>query len=224
MSKLTFSEAELKRLSPSDLKTLETIKAKLKASNPNKDLLKGLKVVIDAGHGGKDSGAFNAVVKEKDLVLNQAKSLTSMLVSVGAEVFLTRGNDTFVELSQRAKFANTKNADLFISLHANRSQTRSDDSLGFESYVHDSLSKTGKTYKIGKAIHNAVHEKIKPFGIKDRGLKQANFAVLRETKMPAILLECGFLTSTKDTNAMTLDEFRTAYCTGILRGIKEALR
>ncbi len=93
-------------------------------------------IVIDAGHGGKDSGAVGNGFMEKEIVIQIAAQLTESLRAVGYTVHMTRGNDTFVELKDRTKFANDKQADLFISIHANSIPKTSDPALaqGIETY------------------------------------------------------------------------------------------
>ncbi len=90
-------------------------------------------IVIDAGHGGKDPGALgiSGVVQEKDIVLRVAHILRDMLQKKGYRVFLTRENDIFIELQERTRYANQKNADIFISVHANAIDTRYSDSSRF---------------------------------------------------------------------------------------------
>lgn len=156
-----------------------------------------MRIVIDAGHGGKDPGAVGNGLREKDLTLTLAKRIGQLLAARGVEVLYTRDTDVFVELSDRAKFANQAQADYFISLHINAG-----GGSGFESYVYTGSSGAKVAYQ--NVIHQHVALPFMQRGFLDRGTKQANLAVLRETYMPAILLEYGFIDHPKDA-AMLAD-------------------
>jgi N-acetylmuramoyl-L-alanine amidase len=150
-----------------------------------------MRIVIDAGHGGKDPGAVGNGLREKDLTLTLAKRIGKLLAARGAEVYYTRDSDVFVELSDRAMFANQLGADYFMSFHINAG-----GGTGFETFVQTGSS--GATVANQNVIHRRVALLYAQEGLPDRGAKQANLAVLRETHMPAILLEYGFIDSAKD--------------------------
>ena len=149
------------------------------------------KFKIDPGHGGHDPGAIGRYSKEKDNVLKVAKRLKTILESHGHTVSLTRSTDIFIPLSERAEQANRWGADYFVSLHDNAGTA---SSTGFETFIHNGPVKS-KTVEFQKSVHDAI---IKEIGIKDRGKKRANFAVLRETKMPSVLIEYGFISNVDD--------------------------
>lgn len=171
------------------------------------------KIWIDAGHGGKDPGATGNSLVEKNWALTIAKQLETELVSAGFEVGMTRTNDTFLELSERAKRANSFKADLFLSIHFNAGGGK-----GYEDYIYTSVPARTKT--IQKVIHKNIMAKVTKHGIRDRGMKKANFAVLRETAMDAVLLEAGFCDST-DAAILKLNTYQRDYCLGIVAGLKE---
>ncbi|MED3650597.1 N-acetylmuramoyl-L-alanine amidase [Heyndrickxia sporothermodurans] len=174
-------------------------------------------VVIDPGHGGKDPGACANGLKEKDIVLKISKYAKDYLEDgyEGVKVYLTRSTDVFLELSERAKFANNKKADLFVSNHINAG-----GGTGFESYVYTTIN-GGTTEKMRSAVHNEVMTVYK--GFRDRGKKKANLAVVRETAMEAMLLEHLFIDTKKDADFLKLDDNLKAIAKAEANGIAKAL-
>ncbi|MBE0471773.1 MAG: N-acetylmuramoyl-L-alanine amidase [Methyloprofundus sp.] len=161
-------------------------------------------IVLDAGHGGRDPGAQGHDLNEKDLVLNLAHRTAKVLKKKfsDVDVRLTRTNDEFIELSDRSNRANSWNADAFISLHINAAASNAN---GFESFVYTSVGE--KTGRLQTDLHTALAPLWKNKARKDRGQKQANFHVLRETKMPAVLLEFGFISNAIDANLLRQTRF-----------------
>ena len=153
------------------------------------------KIFLDPGHGGNDPGAVGKKSKEKDNVLKVAKKLKTLLEGYGHTVRLSRSTDKFISLSERARKANSWGADYFISLHNNAA---SSTATGFETFIY-SGSVSDKTKHLQSAVHNAIAKSI---GIRDRGKKRANFAVIRETKMPAVLIEYAFISNTGDESIL----------------------
>ncbi|MCY7835188.1 N-acetylmuramoyl-L-alanine amidase [Bacillus haynesii] len=177
------------------------------------------KVWLDAGHGGKDSGACGNGMKEKDLVLRIVKYAKSYLEKhyKGVQVKLTRSTDVFYELSERANMANRWGADLFVSIHVNAG-----GGTGFETYRY--LGTSGNTFRLQKALHNEVLATMKGYGqTSDRGLKQANLAVVRETKMPAVLTENLFIDRKEDAARLKDSSFLKAVGEAHARGISKYL-
>lgn len=172
-------------------------------------------VVLDAGHGAKDSGAVGATGKyEKNfnlaIVLKTAELLKK---ESNIDVVLTRSDDTFLELKERAAIANNLNADLFISVHANSSASSS--ASGTETYYQREAS---------KALANVMHKYlVQATGLSDRGVRYGNFHVIRETKMPAVLLEVGYLSNKKDEALLFTDALQNKVAASIVSGIKEYL-
>lgn len=152
-----------------------------------------VRIWIDGGHGGHDSGAVGNGLKEKDIVAEIARQMNSILVmEYGAETAMTRMDDTFVSLSERAKRANAWGADAFISIHCN-----SGGGKGFETFRY--IKADTRTI----AFQNLLHAKLMAFygqhGIVDRGKKAADYAVLRETNMIAVLTENLFMDNAEIT-------------------------
>lgn len=154
------------------------------------------KIYLDPGHGGHDPGAIGKKSNEKTNVLKVAKEIKKLLEKQGHTVRLSRSTDKFVILSERAADANNWGADIFASLHNNAAVSTAS---GFETFVY-SGSISDRTKKLQKAVHNAIANKI---GINNRGTKSANFAVLRQSKMSAMLIEYAFITNTEDEKILT---------------------
>ena len=155
-------------------------------------------VVIDPGHSGIDSGAVGVNgIYEKDVVLNVAKAILKLNESLfdnELNIYLTRYNDRLISLSDRSRLAKSLKADVFVSLHCNASPNAS---RGMEVYVHHSRNK--KSIALGVSILNESTQKL---GFEKRGLKFANFQVLRKTisYCPSILVEMGFMTNSDEAD------------------------
>ena len=155
-------------------------------------------IVIDAGHGGEDAGGRSVGTAEKHLVLRYAGRLGSLLKSAGHRVIYTRVLDVFVPLAERAKVANEEKADLFVSIHANASGSP----LARGPWtIHAAGSKRGE--EIARALQATMARVM--VGNPDSVFPDASpwvggrrLAVLRQTTMPAVLLELGFMTSAAD--------------------------
>ena len=174
------------------------------------------KVVIDPGHGGKDPGATGGGVREKAVVLNVAKKIAAYLEARGCTVMLTRETDVFVELSDRARMANAAKADLFVSIHCNSAPNSSAN--GMEVYVH-----TSRGADSTRAAH-AIYDRLLPAsGLNGRGIKANNYAVLRETKMPAVLVELAFISNDGDRAKLVSEEWLERAAKAIAEGIKAAV-
>jgi len=167
-------------------------------------------IVIDPGHGGSDAGALGVnEIQEKDVVLNIAKELVKLnkkLFSDTYEIYLTRYTDTLISLKDRGVLAKKLRADIFISLHCNHSSNP--NAHGIEVYVANNGKHIRQSIFLGYQLQKGLREQI---GYKSRGVKFANFQVLRETVdySPAVLLELGFLSNWDETNYLkTLENLR----------------
>lgn len=154
-----------------------------------------VKIYIDAGHGGQDSGAVGNGLQEKNIVLEIARQMDKILATEyeNVQTAMTRMDDTFVSLSERANRANAWGADAFISIHCN-----SGGGQGFESYRYSGTSDS-RTIAFQNAVHDHVMGFYRQHGIVDRGKKSANYAVLRETRMIAVLTENLFMDNAEIT-------------------------
>lgn len=171
-----------------------------------------MKVCIDAGHGGKDSGAAGSKTHEKWIVLDMAIRVARKLKNSGIDVVMTRDSDYFVELSERAKIANKAGADVFVSIHCNSAGV---DARGTEVWYYPGAAEDGR---LAKAIHNRL---IKRTGFRDRGVKEESYAVLQKTKCPAALVELGFISNPQEEQIMMGFDYQDAASTAIVEGIKE---
>lgn len=163
-----------------------------------------LRVFLDPGHGGSDPGATRNGVKEKDVVLQIALKTADILLNnyLGVDVKLSRTTDRYLELEGRAEMSNQWKADYFISLHNN--SFRNQIANGFETYIHNKdYSKTDK--KNQQTIHQYLIDKI---GINDRGMKKANYSVLRNTDAPSILIEYMFISNSKENRLLKSNSYR----------------
>lgn len=160
---------------------------------------KKLKIFIDPGHGGHDPGAIGTNSKEAENVLKVALALENKLKAQGYEVKLSRRTDVYLTLKQRADLANAWGADVFISLHDNSAVNKT--ATGFETFIF-SGSVSANTVKLQQHVHKAI---VKGIGLRDRGLKRANFAVLRLTSMPALLIEYGFISNIEDERIIAFE-------------------
>ena len=152
------------------------------------------KLYLDPGHGGSDAGAVGNGIMEKDVTLSIATQIRDILESEYQDVTvrMSRTGDSFLSLSQRTKDANAWGANYFMSIHINAG-----GGTGFETFVYRGSGKPVTTYQ--DFIHDEI---LKVIDLRDRGKKQASFHVLRESRMPAILTESGFIDSASDSAKM----------------------
>lgn len=173
-------------------------------------------VVVDAGHGGHDSGTTAKGYKEKDFNLALSQQLVSVLEGdPEIKVYATRQDDTFVELEERSNFANEINPDLFISIHINSTDSNPNAS-GTETYYTKKSDTRNKTF--ADIVQKTL---VDEFGTRNRGVKSNTFVVTRCTDAPAILIEIGFLTNESDLNMMNSPDFTTRYASAVYRSILE---
>lgn len=161
-------------------------------------------IVIDAGHGGKDPGAIFSSVNEKTLNLDIAKRLRKLLKAQGYEVVMTRTTDEFIELTERANIANTKEADLFISIHNNSMPT------GFSGVMTLYSTRDADQDFTSKEFAEVVQENmVKTLGTKNIGARQRdNLVVLNKTTMPAVLVEVGCMSDASELKKLKRATFR----------------
>ncbi len=173
-------------------------------------------VVIDPGHGGKDSGAPGiGGLLEKDVILPIARRVATILEQNGVKAVMTRDADFFVELQGRVDIAKRVNAILFVSIHANSVDSRPDVN-GLEVYYYDS------GYDLAEVVRKTILQDIST--IKDRGTRKARFYVLRKNTMPAILVETGYMTGREDNPRLGSPEYQSRMADAIARGILKYLQ
>jgi N-acetylmuramoyl-L-alanine amidase len=178
-----------------------------------------MKLYLDPGHGGEDPGAQGNGLDEKDITLAIALKIRKIILAdyENVEVKLSRTSDTTKSLAQRASGANAWDADFFLSVHINSADSSS--AQGYEDYIYNGLSNSNKTAKYQDIIHAEV---MKVNQLKDRGQKKANFHVIRETNMPAILTENGFISNKQDAALMKDSSWQEKVAQGHVNGIAKA--
>nr|WP_246275501.1 N-acetylmuramoyl-L-alanine amidase [Brasilonema bromeliae] len=173
-------------------------------------------IVVDPGHGGKDSGALGiGAIQEKNIILPIGKRLAEILQQNGLQAILTRDSDYFVTLQGRVDIAERTNADVFVSVHANSAGDDRPDVSGLETYYFDS----------GLSLAQIVHKSIlRSVNVKDRGVRKARFYVLRKNSMPAILVETGYLTGREDAAKLSNRLYQNKMAEGIADGVLQYLK
>ena len=175
-------------------------------------------VVIDPGHGGPDPGAIGiGGIRETDVVLEVSKIVKNLLSEKGVKVRLTRKNEVDLDLPPRVSFANNTDADIFVSIHANASRGKRRDINGLETFYYRGWRGRLLAKKIQKQIL-----RVSP-GSPDRGVKQGRFYVIKNTNMPAVLVEIGFLTGRLDARRLEKTTHRKRLAFAIAKGILEYL-
>jgi len=167
-------------------------------------------VVIDAGHGGHDLGGQWGRVYEKHLALDTATRLEKQLKSMGYRTVMTRRGDYFLTLPQRCQIANRYRDAIFVSVHFN--YTWKQDVSGLETFYFNSEGQ-----KIANHVQNRL---IRYTRSVDRNEKFARFYVIRNTNMPSILVEGGFVSNEAERNRMKSARFREALARAIADGIQ----
>jgi len=196
------------------------------------------RIIIDPGHGGCDEGAVSSTgVKEKNVTLAVAKNVADLLKKKGYEVFLTRNHDTLVPLDKRTLFANTKQASLFVSIHANSAPSA--QVSGLETYWCDSQSllhpiadshlcetvrsicstKDTASQACAQAVHTTLLKRFSAHGLQDRKVKKAVTQVLLGSQMPSILIELGFLSHAQESEKLATSKYQLGMANGIVDGI-----
>ena len=173
-------------------------------------------VLLDPGHGGYDPGAVYHGLEEKALNLQLALKLTGLLG--GLKVLLTRDRDVFVSLADRVAMSKRAEPDLFLSLHANAGGGH-----GFESFIYSGLAPASRAEKIQGKLHGEIIESLGPYEIRDRGMKQAAFYVLRHNPAPAVLIESLFIDNAREAELWESKQFVDTLAGGVAAGVYKAL-
>ncbi len=173
-------------------------------------------VVIDPGHGGTDPGAIGiGGMREADVVLEVSKIVEKLLSEKGIKVRLTRNKEVDLDLPPRVSFANNLDADIFVSIHANASIGKKRNINGLETFYF----RGGRGRLLATRIQKQIL-RVSP-GSPDRGVKHGRFYVIKNTKMPAALVEIGFLTGRLDARRLEKTAHRKRIAYAIAKGILE---
>jgi N-acetylmuramoyl-L-alanine amidase len=168
-------------------------------------------VVVDAGHGGYDRGGIPGQrVSEKDMTLDVAQRLRSVLAASGYRVVMTRDSDVFVPLGTRCAIANSNRNAIFVSVHFNSATRRGASGIETYFYSRDSLS-------LASAIHHYVAGGAPS---ENRGVRRRGYYVLRRTSIPAVLVECGFLTNPTEAGYAQNASYRQKLAEEIAAGVR----
>src|SRR2546428_2776034 len=170
-----------------------------------------LTVVIDAGHGGHDRGGIPGQrIAEKDMTLDVAQRLRSVLAATGYRVVMTRDSDVFVPLATRVAIANSYRNAIFVCIHFNATQRSGAGGIETYFYSRDSL-------QLASAIHSYVAGGAPS---SNRGVRRRGFYVLRKTNIPAVLVECGFLTNPTEAAYAQTASYRQKLAEEIAAGVR----
>lgn len=196
-------------------------------------------VVIDAGHGGRDGGATNNGLREKDLTLDTALRLERHLRAQGFPVVLTRRDDRFLELFERAQIANKIPRALFVSIHFNDNTTASGD--GVETFyaqqkaafsddgwslvgLFDGAAEAPPIDQGASFARSVQASMVAQLGVTDRGAKPRQLAVVRLTRCPAVLVEGGFLNNLSEAQKLAQGEYRERLAAAIADGVRSYMQ
>jgi len=176
-------------------------------------------IVVDAGHGGFDPGMVSGKVEEKHINLGITKKLQAFLEQGGATVIVTRLEDTALsgsksgDMNARRLIANTSHADIFVSIHQN--SYASANVKGAQVFF---FNESDNSQKLATCIQNKIKE-FADASNKFKAKANKNYYVLKQTEMPAVLVECGFLTNYNDRQKLTSDEYQEKMAWAIYLGI-----
>lgn len=177
----------------------------------NAQSVKSRIICIDAGHGGKDPGACAGGIAEKDITLKVAKMVGAKLPH--CNVIYTRTGDTYPTLAERTNMANSYKADILVSIHCNAAERS--DAHGIETWIYEKASDVSSM--IAQSIHNRL---VHVSGMSDRGVKRGNLHVLRESMMPAVLVELGFISNQNDRANLMDTAWQQRAADAIVSGIE----
>lgn len=188
--------------------------------NPSLSTLKPL-IILDAGHGGTDEGAKVNTFMEKRLTLTTSLLVRRHLEELGYRVIMTRSKDVYLPLPRRVAIANKMKGSLFVSIHFNSSPRP--DAQGIEIFYFDSkeMWRTRASKRLASCI---LHRVLDHTDAASRGIKQGNFHVIRETDMPAVLVEGGFLTNKEERSRLRDREYLNQMAIGIAQGIDKYMK
>ncbi|GIN69660.1 hypothetical protein J14TS2_01350 [Bacillus sp. J14TS2] len=227
------SEGASKRLEAIQVKLVPKGKGQsVKASEAFKQPAK-IKVFLDPGHGGYDTGAIAGGVREADLNLTVAKKVEKLLKNRGYSVYMSRNNDNYVDLYDRPRMANNLDADIFISIHHNSTASTTTIVNGIESYyyeydkeypskinkdMHNDPQRIKKSVTLTNYIHHNMHRNTAAV---NRGTRGASFAVVREAKMPATLLELGYINNVSERIKLVTNSYQDKLAKAIADGVDQ---
>ncbi len=186
------------------------LKISTKVTRTYRPAARSLRVIIDAGHGGRDRGAVWGGVRESDLNLRVARRVETSLKAKGYPVTMVRRSDVFVSLARRAQIANKYRNAIFVSIHFNA--TENTGVRGAETFY---VGKKGSY--LAKSIQNELVGSLK---VRNRGYQYRRYSVLRHTACPAVLVECGFISNSYERSRCKTSGYQAAAAKSIVAGIE----
>ncbi len=174
-------------------------------------------VILDPGHGGSDEGAKIRALFEKKLTLRTALIVKKELEKMGYHVVLTRWRDIYTPLPKRVDIANQRKPSIFVSIHFNSSKAAA--AKGIEIFYYQSKQKDQRSTSSKNLASAILDQLVMQTAASSRGVKQGNFHVIRETEMPAVLVEGGFLTNAEERKLITTNGYLEKLAKGIAKGI-----
>jgi len=179
--------------------------------------LAGTVIAIDPGHGGSDPGAVGVTgLQEKEVNLNVSLRVAEQLRAKGAKVIMTRATDVFIPLAQRVSIAEAAGAQVFVSVHANAHPNPQIG--GTETYYFGNKATSKASLNLAILMQG---ELVGALRLRDIGVKDANFLVIRQTSMPSVLLELGFLSNAHEESLMRTNAFRQNSADAIVRALQK---
>lgn len=177
--------------------------------------LKAPAVIIDPGHGGWEPGAGNGSINEKDVVLAISLEIEKVLIQKNIDYYMIRRDDSYLSPADRVKIANEMKASLFVSIHNNSFTDASQTGI---------LTAYNPYSPVGKDIASIMQSKLRDIGMRDRDIvPRSKLVVLRDTQMPSLLLEIGFISSKKDLALITNPAFQQECAERVVSGIEDIL-
>lgn len=172
-------------------------------------------IMLDAGHGGADTGLTNELLIEKEITLSIVSKLKIMLESYGYNVVLTRKDDSRISKESRVEAVNASDADLCVSIHLNYSENES--ACGVETYYKED---SGEGLLVAETVIDSV---LAETNTVSNGVYTGNFAILNDTKIPSVMVQVGYASSAEDSELLAEDVFRNDMAKGIAKGIIRSL-
>ncbi len=216
---------------------LQAVVAAANARDPFAEALRGCVVVVDAGHGGQDSGTAGHGVQEKDTTIDIAKRVERRLKAMGISTHMSRADDTYIELEDRSALTAKLKATAFVSIHLNASTAG--EVAGLETYFSSARASgevTSLRQKLAKKSLPAMQDQRSELlasmlqrrvcaatGAADRGARDSRLFVVLHAACPAALVECGYLTNEEECRLLRQDTYKEKLAAGIADSLRQYL-
>lgn len=178
-------------------------------------------IILDPGHGGKDQGAHIRSIEEKKLTLRTSFLVKKHLEELGYRVVMTRARDVFLPLEKRVGIANGKSPSIFVSIHYNSAASPAAKGIEIYYYGAGQVERKNSSKDLASLI---LKQMVRETGASSRGVKNGNFQVIRDTSMPAVLIEAGFLTNNEERRLLGTHAYLEQLSKGVATGIDHFIR